>query len=87
MNDRRAAFRLRVSTPDQLTESQAPALERLAENCGFDVVRHYEIRGSGAYEGAHLADVEDALADTNAGVYNIFVVWALDTLRRGGMKS
>ena len=87
MADKTAAFWLRVSTPDQLVENQAPALERMAESRGLTVVQRYELRGRSAYRGAQLSDIEDVLADARDGHFRYLIVWALDRLSRGGIEE
>lgn len=83
----RAALWLRVSDPHQLIENQAPAMERLTAGRGMAIVKRYELRGRSAYKGAHLADIEQALADARAGLFEYLIIWALDRLSRGGIEA
>lgn len=78
-NQQRAVLYIRVSTADQSTENQRPALLQLAEARGFEVIEVVEETASALKQRAGLDRI---LEEAHQGRFNILIVWGLDRLGR-----
>jgi DNA invertase Pin-like site-specific DNA recombinase len=87
----RAAVWRRVSTGEQDTSNQAPAIEQFAAHHGYEVVKTYELHDSawngGKDGGEYKRALTQALDDAHRGEFSILIVWALDRLTRGGAED
>jgi putative DNA-invertase from lambdoid prophage Rac len=87
----RAALWLRVSTTEQESSNQLPALDRFAAHHGYDVVRTYELADSawngGRDGGAYKRTLDQVLADAWRGDFDVLIVWSLDRLTREGAEG
>lgn len=81
-----AAIWARVSSREQETDNQLPALREWAQRRGFTVTREYVLEES-AWNGKHKAKVQEALQDARLGHYQVLMVWALDRLSREGIEA
>lgn len=79
----RAALWLRVSTDEQNLENQRLQLTPLAVRLGCDIGKEFAVTGS-AWTGAHLPELDRALNDAKAGLFQVLIVWKLDRLTRQG---
>jgi len=77
---KRAALYLRVSTLDQHPESQLHDLEAMAQQRGFEIVKHYIDRVTGTK--ARRPGLDQMLADARRGQFDVVLVWASDRLAR-----
>jgi len=77
---KRAVLYTRVSTFDQNPETQALDLRRLAEQRGFEIVREYTDRISGAK--AKRPVLDEMLTAAHRREFDVLLVWAADRLAR-----
>jgi DNA invertase Pin-like site-specific DNA recombinase len=76
---KRAAIYLRVSTDQQTTQNQRPALAQLARARGWEIVKLYEETCSAAKQ----RPIFDAMMlDATRGNFDVLAVWSLDRLGR-----
>jgi len=80
---KRVALYLRVSTDTQTTENQRRALEAVASQRGWTVVRVYEDAGiSGAKGRDKRPGFDSMLKDASRARFDVVMAWALDRLGR-----
>jgi len=79
----RAALYLRVSSSEQETANQRPALDGLAVRLGFEVVEVYQENES-AWKNGHQHELARLIEDSYKGKFEAVLVWALDRLSREG---
>jgi DNA invertase Pin-like site-specific DNA recombinase len=77
---KRAVLYARVSTLDQNPQTQLLDLRRLAEQRGFEIVREYVDKISGAK--AKRPALDQLLAAAHRREYDVVLVWAADRLAR-----
>jgi len=84
----KVAIYLRVSTAEQTTENQLPALEKWVADRGHELVEVYSENES-AWKSGHQHELARLLADIRSGrrKYDILLVWALDRLSREGSAA
>jgi DNA invertase Pin-like site-specific DNA recombinase len=80
MPTKRAALYLRVSSLDQHPETQLYDLQLLASQRGYEVVKQYTDRISGAK--ARRPALDELLADARKRRFDVVVVWAFDRMAR-----
>lgn len=85
-NGKRCAVYLRVSTDDQHTENQMPALKELAERQGWKIVKVYSEEAS-AWRSGHQYELKELLIRASHHDYDVILVWSLDRLTREGIGS
>ena len=76
----RAALYMRVSTVDQHPETQLHDLRGLAAQRGFQIVREYTDKISGAK--AKRPGLDELMHDARRGKFDVVVVWAFDRMAR-----
>lgn len=79
----KAALYLRVSTTEQDTANQLPALEGYAKRHDLDIAKVYS-ESETAWKDGHQAQLIELLDDARLGKFQVLLVWALDRLSRGG---
>ena len=79
----KAAVYLRVSSSEQDTSNQLPALEAYARNRGYELVEVYQETES-AWKAGHQKELSRLLKDAQRGKFKVILVWALDRLSREG---
>lgn len=79
----KAAVYLRVSSNEQSTDNQLPALEAYAKNRSYEIVRVYEEEES-AWKSGHQRELANLMADARQRRFQAVLVWALDRLSREG---
>jgi DNA invertase Pin-like site-specific DNA recombinase len=77
---KRVALYLRVSSLDQRLESQLYDLQQLAAQRGYEVVKQYTDRISGAK--ARRPALDQLLVDARRRKFDVVVVWAFDRMAR-----
>jgi DNA invertase Pin-like site-specific DNA recombinase len=77
---KRAALYLRVSSVDQHPETQLHDLRQLAAQRGFEIVREYTDKISGAK--AKRPGLDELLRDARRGRFDVVVCWAFDRIAR-----
>ncbi|MBV9670944.1 MAG: recombinase family protein [Acidobacteriales bacterium] len=77
---KRAALYMRVSTLDQHPETQMHDLRQLAKQRGFEIVREYTDKISGAK--AKRPGLDQMLSEARRGQFDVVIVWAFDRLAR-----
>jgi len=77
---KRAALYMRVSTVDQHPETQLHDLRGLAAQRGFQIVREYTDKISGAK--AKRPGLDELMHDARRGKFDVVVVWAFDRMAR-----
>lgn len=77
----KGALWLRVSTGEQHSLNQLPALQDFAERRGLEVAETYIATESG-WQGAQQKHLRKVYADARAGKFDVLLVWALDRLSR-----
>jgi DNA invertase Pin-like site-specific DNA recombinase len=77
---KRAALYLRVSSLDQHPETQLYDLQQLASQRGYEVVKIYTDKISGAK--ARRPALDELLADARRRKFDVVVVWAFDRMAR-----
>lgn len=79
----KAVIYLRVSTTEQDTANQLPALENYAQRWGFEVVQVYS-ENETAWKAGHQAELARLIEGARKGKFEVVLVWALDRLSREG---
>lgn len=79
----KAALYLRVSTTEQDTANQLPALEGYAKRHDLAITEVYQ-ESETAWKNGHQAELGKLLEDARRGKFQIVLVWALDRLSREG---
>jgi len=79
----KAALYLRVSTTEQDTANQLPALEDYAKHHGLNITQIYQ-ENETAWKNGHQAQLAQLLEDARMGRFQVVLVWALDRLSREG---
>ena len=79
----KVAVDLRVSSNEQSTDNQYPALEAYAKNRSYEIVRVYEEEES-AWKSGHQRELANLMADARQRRFQAVLVWALDRLSREG---
>ncbi len=84
----KAALYLRVSTTEQNSYNQLPALEQYAKQREWEIVEVYSENESAWKEG-HQRELARLLSDIRGGKFKVdlVLVWALDRLSREGAAS
>lgn len=82
----KTALYLRVSTEEQTTDNQLPALEKMARDRGLEVTRVYQEEAS-AWKAGHQRELSRLLKDASYHRFNVVLVWALDRLTRQGIGA
>ncbi len=77
---KRAALYMRVSSVDQHPETQLHDLRQLAAQRGFEIVKEYTDRISGAK--AKRPGLDELLHDARRGRFDVVLVWAFDRIAR-----
>ena len=77
---KRLALYLRVSTLDQHPETQMYDLHQMAEQRGYQIVKEYEDRISGAK--ARRPGLDAMMRDARRGKFDVVLVWACDRIAR-----
>lgn len=77
---KRAALYMRVSTLDQDPQGQLYDLRKMAEQRGFEVVKEYQDRISGAK--ARRPGLDKLLSDARRRHFDVVMVWAFDRVAR-----
>lgn len=77
---KRAALYMRVSSVDQRPESQRYDLQQLASQRGYEIVKEYTDKISGAK--ARRPALDELLADARRRRFDVVVVWAFDRMAR-----
>jgi DNA invertase Pin-like site-specific DNA recombinase len=80
MPTKRAALYLRVSSLDQHPETQLYDLQQLAAQRGYEVVKIYTDKISGAK--ARRPALDELLRDARRRKFSVLIVWAFDRLAR-----
>lgn len=79
----RTALYVRVSTADQTTENQILALQEVATQRGWTIVRTYEDAGISGAKGRDARPALDRmLKDAARGKFDLIAVWSIDRLGR-----
>ncbi|MBI4201591.1 MAG: recombinase family protein [Chloroflexi bacterium] len=79
----RAALYLRVSTQEQHTQNQLPALMVMAQRHEDKVVAIYQ-EAESAWRAGHQANLARLLEDAHKGRFQTLYVWSMDRLTRAG---
>ncbi len=82
----KASVYLRVSTTEQSTDNQRPALEAYAESRGWEVTAIYAENES-AWKAGHQTELKHLIADARQQKFGIVLVWSLDRLSREGSAA
>ena len=77
---KRVALYMRVSSLDQKPETQLYDIQQLASQRGYQVVKQYTDRISGAK--ARRPALDELLADARRRKFDVVVVWAFDRMAR-----
>jgi DNA invertase Pin-like site-specific DNA recombinase len=77
---KRAALYLRVSSLDQHPQTQLYDLQQLASQRGYEIVKTYTDKISGAK--ARRPALDELLADARRRKFDVVVVWAFDRMAR-----
>jgi DNA invertase Pin-like site-specific DNA recombinase len=77
---KRAALYMRVSTLDQHPETQLHDLRQMAQQRGFEIVREYTDRISGAK--ARRPGLDEMMRNARRGQFDVVLVWASDRIAR-----
>jgi putative DNA-invertase from lambdoid prophage Rac len=75
---------LRVSTAEQSTENQLPALQQWILDRGYELVRVYQEQES-AWRAGHQKELARLVNDLSGKRVDILLVWSLDRLSRQGI--
>jgi DNA invertase Pin-like site-specific DNA recombinase len=73
----------RVSSDQQDYRKQIAALDAWDATHGYDPGPPYVSDGLSAYHGKHIPDLEQAIADMEADLYDVLTFWASDRMWRG----
>ena len=76
---------LRVSTTEQNTDNQLPALEQWIQDRGYELVRVYQEQES-AWRNGRQKELARLLAELPKRKVDICLVWSLDRLTREGVS-
>lgn len=91
METRTAAVWLRVSTGEQDSSNQKPAVDQFCDHHDLTVVRRFVVEDSAWANGqggpAYQAAIREALDAAWAGEFDVLVVWALDRITRLGAED
>ena len=79
----KAALYLRVSTTEQDTANQLPALEDYAKRHNLAITQVYS-ESETAWKNGHQSELAQLLDDARKGRFQVVLVWALDRLSREG---
>lgn len=79
----KAALYLRVSTMEQDTANQLPALEDYTKRHDYEIFDIYKENETG-WKNGHQVQLARLLQDARRGRFQIVMVWALDRLSREG---
>jgi DNA invertase Pin-like site-specific DNA recombinase len=84
----KCAVYLRVSTVEQHTDNQLPALEAFAKTRGWEVAEVYSENAS-SWTAGHQKELARLKTDIRSGrrKFDILLVWALDRLSREGSAA
>jgi len=82
----KAVLYLRVSTQEQTTDNQMPALRQMAEARGYEIAETFTENES-AWKQGHQKELDRARVAAHRGEYQVLMVWALDRLTRGGIAA
>lgn len=84
----KVAAYLRVSTSDQTTDNQLPAIKAWCDSRGHELAEVYQENES-AWRVGHQRELARLLSDLRSGKrkYDYLVVWSLDRLTRQGIAS
>lgn len=84
----RVAAYLRVSTQEQTTANQSPAIEAWVKSRGHELVEVYQENES-AWRSGHQKELARLLNHLRSGrrKYDILLVWSLDRLTRAGIAA
>jgi DNA invertase Pin-like site-specific DNA recombinase len=77
---KRAGLYMRVSSLDQNPETQLHDLRQMAAQRGYEIVREYTDRISGAK--ARRPGLDELLRDARRGRFDVVLVWASDRIAR-----
>ncbi len=75
---------LRVSSGEQTTENQLPALQKWVSDKGYELVEVYSENES-AWKSGHQRELARLFTDLHKRKFDICLVWALDRLTREGI--
>ena len=83
-NSTKVAIYARVSTDEQTTDNQVPALKEYAERQGWEVAKVYteEVR---AWKNGRQKELKELLIRASYHDYDILLIWALDRMTREGI--
>ena len=81
---KRVIVYLRVSTTEQTTENQLPALQQWIRDRGYELVRVYQEQES-AWRAGRQGELARLLAELPKRKVDICLVWSLDRLSREGV--
>lgn len=79
----KTALYLRVSTTEQDTANQLPALENYAKCHDLNITQIYQ-ENETAWRNGHQTQLAQLLEDARMGRFQVVLVWALDRLSREG---
>lgn len=82
----KAVIYARVSTEEQSTENQIPALQRLASEKEYEIIKVYSEEVS-AWKAGRQKELKALLKSASYHKFDILLVWALDRLTREGIGS
>jgi len=82
----KVAVYLRVSSKEQTTENQLPALQKWIADRGYEMVEIYSENES-AWRSGHQRELARLFADLPRRKADICLVWALDRLSREGVAA
>lgn len=82
----KVAIYARVSTEDQSTDNQLPALRALVKSRGWEVYKEYTEEAS-AWRAGHQKELSNLLKDASYKRFKIVLVWSLDRLTRQGIGT
>jgi putative DNA-invertase from lambdoid prophage Rac len=84
----KVAFYLRVSSAEQSTDNQLPALQAFAKTRGWEVAEVYSENAT-SWTAGHQKELARLLDDLGTGRrrYDYLLVWSLDRLTREGISS
>jgi putative DNA-invertase from lambdoid prophage Rac len=82
---KKVAAYVRVSSDEQTTENQLPAIRSWCEGRGYELTAVY-LENESAWRAGHQHELCRLLSDIRSGKrkYDVLVVWALDRLSRQG---
>lgn len=82
----KVAAYLRVSSIEQTTDNQLPALEAYAQSRGYEIIQVYR-ESESAWRDGHQAELSRLMRDARRGRFQIVLCWALDRLSRLGAAA